>query len=230
MSSLKEAEAVKVVENSFRDVNIAFVNELAQSFHEMGIDVVNVINGAATKPFAFMPHYPGCGVGGHCIPVDPYYLIEEARKKGFEHDFLRLARRINSNMPHYTIKILKEGLNQIQKSVSGTKIAILGVSYKANIDDCRESPSFEIIKLINTLGAITKVYDPYVPQHSTVNTLSEALNDCEAIVLTTAHNEFKELTVAELHNKGIRLVIDGRNCLDKTTYLSAGIEYRGIGC
>jgi UDP-N-acetyl-D-glucosamine dehydrogenase len=230
MGSLKEAEAVKVVENSFRDINIAFVNELAQSFHEMGINVVNVINGAATKPFAFMPHYPGCGVGGHCIPVDPYYLIEEAKKKGFEHDFLRLARRINSNMPHYTVEMLRDGLNSLKKSVAGTKIAILGVSYKADIDDCRESPSFEIIRLIKGLGADTIVFDPFVPKHSTVQSFDEALKDAEAIVLTTSHTIFKNMDMQQIKNKGIKLIIDGRNCLDQMQCRAAGIEYRGIGC
>ncbi|MDQ3099102.1 MAG: nucleotide sugar dehydrogenase [bacterium] len=230
MGSLKEAEAVKVVENSFRDINIAFVNELAQSFHEMGINVVNVINGAATKPFAFMPHYPGCGVGGHCIPVDPYYLIEEAKKKGFEHDFLRLARRINSNMPRYTVEMLKDGLNSLKKSVAATKIAILGVSYKANIDDCRESPSFEIIRLIQELGADITIFDPFVPKHSTVKTLDEALQDAEAIVLTTAHTEFKNIDIPKLSSKGIKLIIDGRNCLDQSQCQEVGIQYRGIGC
>ena len=112
MGSLKEAEAVKIVENSFRDVNIAFVNELAMSFTKLGINVKNVIDGAATKPFAFMPHYPSVGVGGHCIPVDPYYLIEYARGYGFDHEFLTLARSINNHMPEFTVGQLIEALDE----------------------------------------------------------------------------------------------------------------------
>ena len=129
MNTIKEAEAVKVVENSFRDINIAFVNELAMSFDNLGIDVVNVIDGAATKPFAFMAHYPGCGVGGHCIPVDPYYLIEYARKHGFQHDFLSMARKVNNKMPKYTADKVAEGLNKRKIAINGTKVAVLGLSY-----------------------------------------------------------------------------------------------------
>ena len=116
MGSLKEAEAVKIVENSFRDINIAFVNELAMSFHKLGINLENVIDGAATKPFAFMPHQPGCGVGGHCIPVDPYYLIEYANGYGFDHEFLRLARNINEGMPKYTVELTGRGSKRDQET------------------------------------------------------------------------------------------------------------------
>ncbi|MCK5081177.1 MAG: nucleotide sugar dehydrogenase, partial [Candidatus Moranbacteria bacterium] len=122
MKSIRAAEAVKVVENSFRDVNIAFVNELAQSFDQMGIDVKDVIDGAATKPFAFMAHYPSRGVGGHCIPVDPYYLIEEAKRKGFDHQFLSAARKINNYMPIYTVKLLQDAVNNIEKPLKNTAI------------------------------------------------------------------------------------------------------------
>ena len=128
MKTIREAEAAKIVENSFRDVNIAFVNELAKSFDLMGIDIVNVIRGASTKPFAFMPHWPSRGVGGHCIPVDPYYLIEKAKENDFDHKFLRAARAINNSMPAYTVEILQEMLNQIEKPIKGTHIGVLGVS------------------------------------------------------------------------------------------------------
>src|SRR6185295_10084612 len=129
MGSLKEAEAVKVVENSFRDINIAFVNELAMSFSKLGINVKNVIDGASTKPFSFMPHYPSIGVGGHCIPVDPYYLIEYARGYGFEHEFLSLARSINNHMPEFTVEQLADGLNEVGKNIKGTRVTVLGLSY-----------------------------------------------------------------------------------------------------
>jgi UDP-N-acetyl-D-glucosamine dehydrogenase len=163
MGSLKEAEAVKVVENSFRDINIAFVNELAMSFDKLGINVVNVINGAATKPFAFMAHYPGAGVGGHCIPVDPYYLIEYAREHGFHHGLLSKARSINRMMPHYTAELMSDLLEHAGSRLAGAKVAVLGISYKPDISDTRESPAHIIIEALRQRGAEVVSYDPYVP-------------------------------------------------------------------
>jgi nucleotide sugar dehydrogenase len=229
MNSLKEAEAVKVVENAFRDINIAFVNELAMSFSHLNIDVVNVIQGAATKPFSFMPHFPGAGVGGHCIPVDPYYLIEYAKKNGFYHEFLSLARRINNKMPHFTIEQLERGLNEYKLAINGTRIAVLGVAYKGNIDDDRESPSYEIIKLLKERGADVVIYDPYVLRKSTVKTLDEALIDTKAIIIATAHSSFKDITPEILKAQGVHVVVDGRNCLNKEAFIEAGLIYRGIG-
>lgn len=229
MGSLKEAEACKVVENSFRDINIAFVNELALSFSKLGIDVVNVIDGAATKPFAFMAHYPGCGVGGHCIPVDPYYLIEYAKTKGFHHDFLSLARRINNHMPEETVNLVSRGLNEIGKSVKGSTIAVLGLSYKANIDDDRESPSYEIIKLLTKLGANLNIYDPYLFKKSTVKNLEEALTSADLVLLVTPHNDFKKILPQDLLDKDIKVIVDGRNCLPKDEFVQSSIIYLGIG-
>jgi UDP-N-acetyl-D-glucosamine dehydrogenase len=229
MGSLKEAEAVKVVENSFRDINIAFVNELARSFTKLGIDVVHVIDGAATKPFAFMAHYPGCGVGGHCIPVDPYYLIEYAKENGFNHDFLSLARRINTDMPAFTVERLQDALNEKQLPLHGTEVVVLGVAYKANIDDCRESPSFEIIRILKEKGANLRIYDPFVPAKSTVSSLEEALNGAKAVVIATPHDEFKKLTAGELEAYGVQVFMDGRNCLDKNQFTDSKIIYLGIG-
>lgn len=230
MGSLKEAEAVKIVENSFRDINIAFVNELAQSFSELGIDVVNVIDGAATKPFSFMAHYPGVGVGGHCIPVDPYYMIEYAKKtSGFQHDFMSLARRINSGMPRFTASLVMRGLNEVRRPINGTRVAVLGLAYKSNIDDMRESPSFELIKELEKLGASVVAFDPFVPSKSTVSTLQEALEKSEAVVIATAHDVFKNLTPSEMIGHGIKVVIDGRNCLPKEVFRKSGIVYKGIG-
>lgn len=231
MGSLKEAEAVKVVENSFRDINIAFVNELAMSFDRMGIDVVNVIDGAATKPFAFMPHYPGVGVGGHCIPVDPYYLIEYASGFGFEHDFLRLARSINEGMPQYTVDTLMKLLNQKQITLKGTSVALLGLSYKANIGDDRESPSHVVHQILEEAGAIVTTYDPYVLDKSSVDNLEAALEAADAVIIASAHQEFRDLTVYQLKDHDIKAVVDGRNILrDKSDQLAnASILYRGIG-
>jgi nucleotide sugar dehydrogenase len=229
MGSLKEAEAVKIVENSFRDINIAFVNELARSFAVLGIDTVRVIDGAATKPFAFMAHYPGAGVGGHCIPVDPYYLIEHAKKNGFHHDFLALARRINNGMPEYLITVVADALNEKGKSLKGSKIAVLGVAYKGNIDDHRESPSFHIIKLLKSKGATVEVYDPFVPSKSTKLNIETAIKNADAVVVATAHNAFKELSPQYFRDRGIEVIVDGRNCLDKDAFIKSGITYRGVG-
>jgi len=229
MGSLKEAEAVKVVENSFRDINIAFVNELAMSFAQLGIDVVNVIDGAATKPFAFMAHYPGCGVGGHCIPVDPYYLIEYAKAKGFHHDFLALARRINSGMTRYTAERVCLGLNMAKMSVNGSKVAVLGLSYKPNVDDTRESPSFEIVTYLRKYGANVVTYDPFVPALSTAESLEAALEAADAVVVATAHDVFKALQPKQLLDAGVKVVIDGRNCLDKNAFFKSDLVYEGVG-
>jgi len=229
MNSLKEAEAVKVVENSFRDINIAFVNELAMSFSRLGIDVVNVINGAATKPFAFMPHYPGCGVGGHCIPVDPYYLIEYAKENGFEHNFLSLARKINNKMPEFAVEQVINGLKEKNISIKGAEIAVLGLAYKPEIDDCRESPSFKIIKHLEKHGARVVSYDPFVLTKSTAKTLDEAVKGKEAVIIATAHKAFKELTPEYFLKNGVKVLVDGRNCLPKDKFIEAGIVYKGIG-
>lgn len=229
MNSLKEAEAVKIVENSFRDINIAFVNEMAMSFSRLGIDVVNVIEGAATKPFAFMPHFPGCGVGGHCIPVDPYYLIEYAKENGFEHDFLSLARRINNKMPGFAAWLTVSALNEKRVAINGAKVAVLGLAYKPEIDDCRESPSFEIIKALKKYRADVVSFDPFVLDKSTAKTLDEAVEGAQAVAIATAHKVFKELTPEYFLKNGVKVVIDGRNCLPKEKFVKAGILYKGMG-
>ncbi len=229
MRSVREAEAVKIMENSFRDINIAFVNELAQSFDKMDIDIVEVIKGASTKPFAFMPHWPGCGVGGHCIPVDPYYMIEKGKEIDFDHAFLRKARTINNNMPYYTVEILQDALDKIKKSLSGTKIGLLGVSYKANIGDWRESPALKIIQILKNNKVDFEVFDPYVPEHSTVKNIEELLRKSEALILATSHQQFLDIPVEKFKKHKIWVIIDGRNSLDKNKIQKAGIIYKGIG-
>jgi len=227
MKTIREAEAAKIIENSFRDINIAFVNELAKSFDLMGVDIVNVIRGAATKPFAFMAHWPSCGVGGHCIPVDPYYLIEKAKENEFDHKFLRTARAINNSMPLYTVELLQDALNIIERPFKNTKIGVLGISYKANVGDLRESPALKIIELLEARGAKLHIFDPYVAEKSTVHSLDELLENSEAIVITTNHDEFVSMPVEKL--KGVKVVIDGKNCLDREKVRKLGIIYKGIG-
>ena len=230
MKSIREAEAVKIVENSFRDINIAFVNELARSFDVLDIDVRDVILGAATKPFAFMPHFPSCGVGGHCIPVDPYYLIERAKQSGFDHRFLKIAREINNSMPTYTVDRLENLLQENGSALKDTTVGVLGLAYKANIDDLRESPALRIIEILKTRGATVVTYDPHLPKLSTVDSLEAILAQSNALILATDHREFKELITPELLKQNtIKVIVDGKNCLDKNTFIESGIRYKGIG-
>lgn len=229
MSSIKEAEAVKITENAFRDINIAFVNELALSFDRLGIDVLNVIHGASTKPFSFLPHYPGCGVGGHCIPVDPYYLIAYAKQFGFSHNFLSLARSINNAMPKRTVGYVVKSLQKISRKTRGSKVAVLGLSYKANIDDDRESPSYQIIKELEKRGIVVSTFDPNLPGKSTCTSLEAAVRGVHAVIIATAHKAFVKLNPEFYLQRNITIVIDGRNCLDKKKFVAAGIIYKGIG-
>ncbi len=228
LSSIKAAEAVKIIENTFRDINIAFVNELAQSFDKLGVDIVEVIRGASTKPFAFMPHWPGCGVGGHCIAVDPYYLIEKAREVGFQHRFLSLAREINRGMPAYTIHRLEEGLKQARLQLGKASICVLGLAYKPDVDDTRESPAQEIIHLLKERGVHVATFDPYVKDKSTVKDVQSALKH-DALIIATGHEAFTAIPAAQFSASGVKVIIDGRNCLDKDAIKKAGIIYKGIG-
>ncbi len=229
MGSIKEAEACKVVENSFRDINIAFVNELAKSFDKLEIDIKNVIDGAATKPFAFMAHYPGRGVGGHCIPVDPYYLIERAKESGFDHKFLRTAREINNSMPNYTVEAMQDLLNEIKLPMKDTTIGVMGLSYKANVDDLRESPAIKIISELKKKKAKIIRYDPFIKKMSDVPDLKTFLKKCTAIILVTNHSEFATLDPKEFKKNNIKAIVDGMNCLEKEKIKKLGIKYHGIG-
>lgn len=230
METLREAEAVKIVENSFRDVNIAFVNELAMSFEKLGIDVVNVIKGASTKPFGYMPFYPGCGVGGHCIPVDPYYLISYARQNGYHHRFLSLARTINNRMPHFTVKLLLSALKEGGiPARRGLTVSLLGLAYKRGVGDTRESPALKIRDLLLRRGFSVQAYDPYVPGAGAAKNLSGALEGAAAAVIATDHAEFAELRPEFFAAQGIAVVIDGRNCLDKKAFAGSTVLYRGVG-
>lgn len=229
LPSLKEAEAVKMVENAFRDINIAFVNELAMSFDKAGIDLISVIKGASSKPFAFMPHFPGAGVGGHCIPVDPYYLIRYGADNGFMHKFLIAARSINNRMPLYTVGLLSKALRRRRKQLAGSVIALLGIAYKRDIGDMRESPAEVILEVLESRGAVVRVFDPHVPTHSTVDSLEEALMDADGAIIATDHREFRSLTPFHFMRSGVDIVVDGRNCLSKNDFAESGVHYSGIG-
>jgi len=163
VSSTQAAEMSKILENTFRAVNIALVNELKLVAEKMGVDIFEVIRAASTKPFGFMPFYPDPGLGGHCIPIDPFYLTWKAREYGISTKFIELAGEVNVSMPKYVITKVMEALNTIGKAISASKILVLGIAYKKNVDDMRESPSAELLKILQGMGAKIAYYDPHVP-------------------------------------------------------------------
>ncbi len=163
VSSCRAAEATKLLENIFRSVNIALVNELKVVYSAMGIDVWEVINAAKTKPFGYMPFYPGPGLGGHCIPIDPFYLTWKAREYGQATRFIELAGEINTSMPQYVVRKVMEALNAVKKSLNGSRVLVVGLAYKADVDDMRESPTFLLLDLLKDAGAAVAYYDPYIP-------------------------------------------------------------------
>jgi UDP-N-acetyl-D-glucosamine dehydrogenase len=219
VSSAEVAEAAKILENTFRAVNIAMVNELKVLFTEMGIDVWEVIDAAATKPFGFMPFYPGPGLGGHCIPIDPFYLTWKAREVGRPTRFIELAGEINHSMPDYVVTRVGAALNQRGKAVRGSRILILGLAYKPDIDDVRESPSFELIEKLHELGASVDYNDPHVPhthqmrrydlRMKSIALSPESLRSYDAVVVSTNHSSYDWQQIAD----HAPLVIDTRNAL-----------------
>jgi UDP-N-acetyl-D-glucosamine dehydrogenase len=220
VSSARTAEATKILENIYRAVNIALVNELKILFHKMDIDIWEVIEAAKTKPFGFQAFYPGPGWGGHCIPIDPFYLTWKAREYDLSLRFIELAGEINAFMPSYVINRLMYALNNQGKSLKGAKILILGVAYKKNIDDQRESPSLKIIQQLTSQGADVEYHDPYVPvctNHRRYPQLhlkslpltKEVLRNCDAVIIATDHSQVDYEMVAEY----APLIIDTRNVL-----------------
>ena len=201
------------------------------SFHKLGINLENVIDGAATKPFSFMPHRPGCGVGGHCIPVDRYYLIKYARDSGFEHRFLSLARDINESMPKFTVGLLTEALNRIGLPLKDAKVTLLGLSYKENVGDDRESPAYRIKELLENEHIKLEVYDPYFPKYLTQKTLKDSISGADAVIIASSHKEFTNIGPSEYKTSRVKIVIDGRNIykLKKDIFEDLGVIYSGIG-
>lgn len=229
LETVEEAEAVKVFENAHRDVNIAFVNEMAMLFDAMGINLSNVIKGASTKPFGFVPYKPGVGVGGHCIPVDPYLLIQRAVENGFNSKLLKTARDINSGMPSYAADKVIDALTEAGIEARDAVIAVLGISYKADLDDLRESPSIDLIKALEEKGVKTRVFDPHLLNYSTAGTIDEVLEGCDGVVIATPHTAFEKLSPKTLRNRGIRLIVDGRNEYERKIFEAEGLVYRGMG-
>lgn len=223
VSSMRVAEATKITENAFRDVNIAFANEIARICDALGIDIIEVIEGAKTKPFSYIPHYPGIGVGGHCIPVDPYYLIETALKAGVEPRLMMTARMINNSMPVHAIRLYEEAL--IESKITNPRIALLGMAYKQDVADDRESPYYETARLLSEKGYKYISHDPYFPDKSDCESLDDTLKNADAIIIVTAHTDYRNMNIPD----NIRVVVDGRNILDPKKLLPRNIVYRGIG-
>jgi UDP-N-acetyl-D-glucosamine dehydrogenase len=220
VSSPKVAEMVKLLENTFRSVNIGLVNEMALMCEDLGVDVWEVVEAAKTKPFGFMPFYPGPGLGGHCIPVDPLYLSWKVKQHGFEPRFIELAGYLNASMPHAVVDKVAHALNVNKKAISGSHILVLGVAYKRDIDDIRESPALDVMGLLHKQGARLSYADPYVPALTTkdwpgayaleaVDITSDLLSSVDAVVILTDHRAF-DYSAVVAH---ARVVIDTRNAI-----------------
>ena len=221
VSTTKAAEMTKILENTYRAVNIALVNELKVLSDRMGIDIFEVIDAAATKPFGFKAFYPGPGLGGHCIPIDPFYLTWKAREFGLHTRFIELAGEINTSMPSYVLTKVTDGLNQQGKSVKGAKVLVMGVAYKKNVDDMRESPSVELIEMLDNLGANVSYHDPYVPQlpkmrkydldMNSVALTEKNIAEYDCILIATDHDcvDYSLLDTA-------KLIVDSRGLLSVT--------------
>ena len=214
VSSTKCAEMVKLLENTFRSVNIGMVNELALMCDVLGVDVYEVIDAAATKPFGFIPFYPGPGLGGHCIPIDPHYLAWKLKALNFQARFIGLAAEINGMMPAVVTAMVGEGLNRFSKSIRGSKVLILGVAYKKNVSDCRESPALDIMRMLSEKGAVLSYNDPFVPSlrmngHTlkSIELTSANIDSQDCIIILTDHSvyDFSRIIAAS------KLVVDTRN-------------------
>jgi len=218
VSSTRVAEMVKLLENTFRAVNIGLVNELALMCHKMDINVWEVIDAAKTKPFGFMPFYPGPGLGGHCIPIDPIYLSWKARQSGFECRFIELAGQVNSSMPGYVVERVAEALNSVRKPINGSRVHIVGVAYKRDVNDLRESPALDVIELLGKRGAELSYSDPFVPEfchggHAmrSIDLAAALQSSPDCTVICTDHSVFDYATIA---GSGAP-VVDTRNALQQ---------------
>jgi len=216
VSTAEVAEMTKLLENTFRMINISMVNELAQMCDRLGIDVWEVIDAAATKPFGFMKFTPGPGMGGHCIPVDPLYLSWKMKSINYTARFIDLASEIDSNMPRYVVTKIQDALNRYKKPLNGSRVLVLGVAYKPNVNDLRESPAFDVIHLLQEKGALVSYYDPYVPdvdyefvRMSSEKDLAAAVEKADLVAIITNHSKVDYNLVFEK----AQLIFDARNAL-----------------
>lgn len=234
VSNPKTANAVKLTENIFRDVNIALMNEFAILYEKLGIDAIEVINACATK-WNFIPHFPGAGVGGPCLPANAYYIIDEGLKVGYIPYLVRMAREINDRMPDHVVTLVTEALNAIGKVVSKSKIAFLGVSYKSNIHDLQMTPFKRIYEDLKRMGACIDIHDPLFEGETVfgipISTLQDAVTNADCIIVGTPHSEFKKMDLSELSkfcNKPAALV-DTFNIVDQVKAQKLGFSYLGVG-
>jgi len=223
VSSARVAEACKLWENTFRAINIGMANEMAKVCNALGIDTWEVVRAAATKPFGFMAFYPGPGIGGHCIPLDPHYLSWKARQHGFDSQFISLAEQVNSGMPNYVIKLVSNALNNERKAVNGSRILILGVAYKKDIDDMRESPALSVIDLLRAKGADVSYHDPFVPEvhfdHAYTigdgeplynsELTDDLIKNSDCVIICTEHSDIDYANITQFAS----LIVDTRNAL-----------------
>ena len=216
VSSPRVAETAKLLENTFRSVNIALANELAFACRKIGVDPWEVIDAAATKPFGFMPFYPGPGIGGHCIPVDPLYLSWKVRLTGYEAQFIALADQVNRAMPEHVVTLVAEALNEHGRALRGSSVLVMGVTYKADVNDIRESPSLEIMEMLEKKGVQVSYADPFIPQLisagvkvTAVEPTPEAIAAADCVLILTNHSSFDTAMIAER----AKLVVDTRNAL-----------------
>ncbi len=235
LSNPKTANAVKLTENLFRDVNIALANEFALLFERLGIDSLETINACASK-YNFVPHYPGGGVGGPCLPSNSYYLITEGLRAGNIPYIVRLAREINDRMPEHVVELVGEAMNEVGKTIRGSKVAVLGVAYKPNIKDTQLTPVARVCQRIVQMGGIIEVYDPMFAGEKALGydvkvTLEEAVAGADCIVIGTAHREFKDIDLKQLASlvSGPAALVDSRNVVEPVAAAEAGFSYRGVG-
>jgi len=236
VGSIKTAEAAKVIENTQRDLNIALMNELALIFERMGIDVLDVIAAARTK-WNFRTYYPGAGVGGHCLPVDPYYLVKKSQELGYHPKVITAGREVNDTMPLHIMDLLQDALNEAERAVKNSKVVVLGLSYKENVGDPRESPTHTLLKALKRNQAKVCVVDPLVPPVDTEkmdvcmhSSVEDAMEGADAVIMMTPHEAFRGLTPEMLGERmTTRIIIDGRRIFDPETFQKAGFIYKGVG-
>ncbi|WP_254272260.1 nucleotide sugar dehydrogenase [Haloarcula marina] len=226
VSSTAAAAASKIIENAYRDINIAFVNEIATTLEQLGIDTTEVLDAADTKPFGFTRFSPGAGVGGHCIPIDPYFLIEKATSKDLNSRFLETAREINDKMPRYVADKTIHYLVRSGRLPQHASVLLLGKAFKPDIPDTRNSPYFPIRTALETYDVSIHTYDPLLPSESTVESPYQPV---DAVVLVTDHEAFRGLDPERLADRGVEVVVDGRNVLDADAIRAAGLRYAGVG-
>ncbi len=238
VKDIKTAEMAKIIENTQRDLNIALMNEIALICERIGIDIMDVIDAAATK-WNFNVYYPGAGVGGHCLPKDPWYLVKAAERLGYHAQVITAGRRVNDYMPHHMFELLLKAMNETNQSVKGSIIVVLGLSYKEGVGDTRNSPALGLIRDIKEMGGIVRTVDPYVDEKTAkrefgvdehIRKIDSAANKADAIVIVTAHKEFRSLDLAKLR-KQMRtpIIIDGRRAVDKKKAIRLGFTYKNIG-